>query len=199
VLNYLACGKGVVGITTYMMILLRLALRYGWINVIHDSLGRPISAAFWLRPGCTRISMWYQLYLLVRYGWRVTGLRHLPRMIFDLGALERAHTQAMRACGLTHVNHVYLLTIVTREDRRGEGLAARIMRPAWDECDRTGTYAYLEASGERNALRHYPKYGFRMFCEVPLWQLSMLYPAMVRTPEEPPPPSPNGRPHLRLA
>lgn len=203
VLNYFACGRGVPGITVYMNILLQLALRYGWVNVIVDAFGQPISAAFWLGPGQTHIPLPYQVWLLVRHAWRVTGVRYLPRMLFDLAALDRAHHQAMRACGFDHCQHIYLLTIVTREDRRGEGLAARIMQPVWQRCDETGTFAYLEAAGERNAQAHYPRYGFRAFCEVPLWQLGMTYPAMVRVPQlsasaSPRPPSPRLAGQLRL-
>lgn len=183
VLNCFACGKGVPGITIYMAILLQLALRYGWVNVATDLFGQPLSAAFWLGPGHTQVPLWYQAWLLVRHAWRVTGLRYLPRMLFDLAALDRAHHQAMGMCGFDHTNHVYLLTIVTRADCRGEGLAARIMQPVWEACDQTGTFAYLEAAGERNAYVHYPRYGFRAFCEVPLWHLGMTYPAMVRVPE----------------
>ena len=183
VLNYFACGKGVSGITRYMQILLRIALRYGWVSVIHDAAGEPVAAAFWLGPGQTRIPLWYQVWLLVSQAWRVTGLRHLPRMVFDLCALDRAHHQAMLACGFDHSNHVYLLTIVTRVDQRGRGLAAQLMVPVWQACDESGMFAYLEAAAERNAHVHYPRYGFREFAPVPLWQLGFTYPAMVRVPE----------------
>lgn len=183
VLSYFACGKGVPGITRYMQILLQVALRYGWVSVIHDAAGDPLAAAFWLGPGQTRLPLWYQVWLLVSQAWRVTGLRYLPRMVFDLCALDRAHRQAMLACGLNHTNHVYLLTIVTRADQRGQGLAARMMVPVWQVCNESGVFAYLEASGERNAYVHYPRYGFRAFCQVPLWKLGMTYPAMVRVPE----------------
>ena len=53
----------------------------------------------------------------------------------------------------------YLGTVGTRPDRRGEGLAAALLRPILDECDRTGTLAWLETSSDDN-VRLYERLGF---------------------------------------
>jgi GNAT superfamily N-acetyltransferase len=53
----------------------------------------------------------------------------------------------------------YLGTVGTRPDRRGEGLASALLRPVLDECDRTGTLAWLETSSDDN-VRLYERLGF---------------------------------------
>jgi GNAT superfamily N-acetyltransferase len=53
----------------------------------------------------------------------------------------------------------YLGTVGTRPDRRGEGLASALLRPILDECDRTGTLAWLETSSDDN-VRLYERLGF---------------------------------------
>jgi|JI7StandDraft_1071085.scaffolds.fasta_scaffold46156_4 GNAT superfamily N-acetyltransferase len=65
---------------------------------------------------------------------------------------------------LTHpfqplVPNWYLGTVGTRPDRRGEGLASALLRPVLDECDRTGTLAWLETSSDDN-VRLYERLGF---------------------------------------
>lgn len=65
---------------------------------------------------------------------------------------------------LTHpfqplVPNWYLGTVGTRPDRRGAGLASALLQPTLDECDRTGTLAWLETSSDDN-VRLYERLGF---------------------------------------
>lgn len=53
----------------------------------------------------------------------------------------------------------YLGTIGTRPDRRGHGLAAAVLRPVLDRCDRDRTPAFLETSSTLNE-RLYERLGF---------------------------------------
>lgn len=56
--------------------------------------------------------------------------------------------------------HWYLATVGTRPDRRGEGLASRVIRAGLAACDQGGLPAAVETSNEANC-RLYEHLGFR--------------------------------------
>jgi len=56
-------------------------------------------------------------------------------------------------------DHWYLLYMGVAPGRQGQGLGSALLRPVLDECDRTGTPAYLEASCERSRAL-YARHGF---------------------------------------
>jgi GNAT superfamily N-acetyltransferase len=56
-------------------------------------------------------------------------------------------------------DHWYLLYVGVGPGRQNQGLGSALLRPVLDECDRTGTPAYLEATCERNRAL-YARHGF---------------------------------------
>jgi GNAT superfamily N-acetyltransferase len=74
----------------------------------------------------------------------------------QLGRAQRARTD-METPHRELPDHWYLLYVGVDPARQGRGLGSEVMRPVLEECDRTGTPAYLEATCERNRalyLRH---------------------------------------------
>ncbi len=74
----------------------------------------------------------------------------------QLGRAQRARTD-METPHRELPDHWYLLYVGVDPARQGRGLGSEVMRPVLEDCDRTGTPAYLEATCERNRtlyLRH---------------------------------------------
>jgi len=179
VLNYFACGTGQAGIVLYMEMLIEVAMEFGWV-VSNEEV---TAAAFWVAPG-QQVSMisairifWYRIY-------QVTGWKLLPRMIYDLLAMDKIHNEIMDG-----KSHAYLLTVVTEPGHMGNKLASQLLRPVWDLCDRKGYWAYLESDDSDPTLKQlnsdiYRHYGFEEVGPVKLWDQSLWnkYPAMVQKP-----------------
>ena len=90
-------------------------------------------------------------------------LRTLGRRTL-LGARVRA---VMEAHHRRLPEHWYLLYLGTEPGRQGTGLGAALLRPVLEECDRTRTPAYLEATSERNRAL-YARHGFADHQALPL-------------------------------
>jgi GNAT superfamily N-acetyltransferase len=56
-------------------------------------------------------------------------------------------------------DHWYLLYLGVDPSRQAQGLGSALLRPVLEECDRTGTPAYLEATCDRNRTL-YRRHGF---------------------------------------
>lgn len=82
---------------------------------------------------------------------RLFGL-HLPRSLRALSVLDKVHPSEP---------HWYLATLGTDPDHQGRGLGSAVMQPVLDECDATGTPAYLESSKEAN-VGFYERHGFML-------------------------------------
>lgn len=106
-------------------------------------------ASVWFPPGQWRSTTW-------------EDLRDAPRWIRLLGR-QSGLAQKVRSYMEAHhrllPDHWYLLYIGIEPDRQGQGLGGALLRPVLEECDRTGTPAYLEASCERNRSL-YERHGF---------------------------------------
>ncbi|MBW2268346.1 MAG: GNAT family N-acetyltransferase [Deltaproteobacteria bacterium] len=57
--------------------------------------------------------------------------------------------------------HWYLAVLGTEPAAQGRGIGSELLRGTLEECDRTGTLAYLESSKESN-LPFYERHGFRV-------------------------------------
>ena len=106
-------------------------------------------AAVWFPPGQWRSTTWED----VRDG--LSWVRLFGRQA-RLGQQVRT---AMEAHHRPLPDHWYLLYLGVAAGRQGQGIGSALLRPVLDECDRTGTPAYLEATCERNR-RLYARHGF---------------------------------------
>jgi GNAT superfamily N-acetyltransferase len=122
--------------------------QYGGTWISGDGAG----GAVWFPPGRWKATRW-------------ENLRDAPRWMALFGRELRFGQQAqevrkdMEAHHRELPPHWYLLYIVVEPARQGRGLGGALLRPVLEECDRTGTPAYLEASCERNRAL-YARHGF---------------------------------------
>lgn len=119
--------------------------RLGGTWITADGAG----AAVWFPPGRWQTTPAEDL----RHGaswFQALGRRTL------LGARIRARMDAHHR---QLSEHWYLLYIGTEPARQGQGHGTALLRAVLDECDRTRTPAYLEASSERNRAL-YARHGF---------------------------------------
>lgn len=61
--------------------------------------------------------------------------------------------------------HWYLAVLGTEPTQQGRGIGSELVRETLEECDRTGTLAYLESSKEQN-IPFYERHGFRVSGEL---------------------------------
>lgn len=107
------------------------------------------SVVNWVRPGPTPISD----ALHARLNEESAAL--FGDRLEAVDALD-AETALLRPAG----PHWYLATVGTRPDRRGEGLASRVIRAGLAACDQSGLPSAVETSNEANC-RLYEHLGFR--------------------------------------
>ncbi len=183
-MQYLAANQGFRVVETQQLILLELALKYGWVTAIFDGV-HPVAVALWLPPGISLPSLDYVL-LLPRLG-RLMGACALPRLYFDLSEIAYMHFYYQECIG----NHLYLLEVVVDTAYRGQGFGAQLMHPAWNWCDTNQVPAYLECDNTDPTLaqpnqRLYQRYGFQNERFIRLWnaELQPDYFAMVRLPQQ---------------
>ena len=106
-------------------------------------------ATVWFPPGRWRSTTW-------------EDLRDAASWIRLFGRQLRLGQQARSVMEAHHrplPDHWYLLYMGVEQARRGQGIGSALLQPVLDECDRTRTPAYLEASGERNRAL-YARHGF---------------------------------------
>jgi GNAT superfamily N-acetyltransferase len=106
-------------------------------------------ASVWFPPGQWRSTTW-------------EDLRDAPRWLRVFGrqaGLAQKVRSQMEAHHRPLPDHWYLLYIGIQPERQGQGLGSALLRPVLEECDRTGTPAYLEASCERSRSL-YARHGF---------------------------------------
>lgn len=157
-LNYFANGAGTPGITLYMLALIKVVLRYGWVTAVFEK-EKPVAMALWLPPGSTTVPLTGYLDVLPLIV-KVAGWSTL-RMLWDLWQLEKKHQEVMQ-----QDVHLYLVTVVVDPQYRAHKLSSQLMGPAWDWCDHLNCPAYLESDdsgpliGVLNSIR-YAGYGFR--------------------------------------
>ena len=113
--------------------------RYGGTWISADGAG----AAVWFPPGRWKATTW-------------EDLRDAPRWValfgreLGFGQAAQKVRKHMEAHHRELPPHWYLLYLGVVPGRQGQGLGGALLRPVLEECDRTGTPAYLEASCERN-------------------------------------------------
>jgi GNAT superfamily N-acetyltransferase len=111
--------------------------------------GQGSGAAAWFPPGRWRSTTW-------------EDVRDAPRWMRLFGrqmGLGQKARSVMEAHHRLLPDHWYLLYVGVEPQRQGEGIGGALLRPVLEECDRTGTPAYLEASCERNRAL-YARHGF---------------------------------------
>jgi GNAT superfamily N-acetyltransferase len=111
--------------------------------------GEDVGAAVWFPPGRWTSTRWED----ARDGAR--WVRLFGRQL-QVGSAARS---VMEAHHRPLPEHWYLLYLGVDSRRQGAGIGSALMRPVLEECDRTGTPAYLEASSERNRSL-YARHGF---------------------------------------
>lgn len=108
------------------------------------------SAALWGMPGRSRASWWTQLVVTLTLA-KILGLR--ARVVLR----ELQVVSAMRPVEA----HWYLSVIGTDPSARNLGLATRLMYESLEYCDRDGTGAWLETSGQQRG-EFYAQFGFHV-------------------------------------
>jgi GNAT superfamily N-acetyltransferase len=106
-------------------------------------------ATAWFPPGRWKSTTW-------------EDVRDAPRWIRLFGRQLRTGQKIRTDMEAHHrllPDHWYLLYIGVEPGRQGQGIGSALLRPVLEECDRTGTPAYLEASCERNRAL-YARHGF---------------------------------------
>ena len=106
-------------------------------------------AAVWFPPGRWTSTRWEDL--RDAPSW----IRLFGRQV-QLGMKARSEMEAHHRPLPDHWN---LLYVGVAPGRQGQGIGSAVLRPVLDECDRTGTPAYLEATCERNRSL-YARHGF---------------------------------------
>ena len=112
-------------------------------------------AALWQAPSPPKASLVGNLRMASRMLW-VAGSAF--GRIASMGDATQPHHP--------HEPHWYLAVLGTEPDAQGRGIGSELLRGTLEECDRTGTLAYLESSKETN-LPFYERHGFRVdadFC-----------------------------------
>jgi ribosomal protein S18 acetylase RimI-like enzyme len=85
---------------------------------------------------------------------------HMRNVLGDESAARfRVLDEMMTRLHPHHAAHAYLPFIAVHPDKQGQGVGEQLLRARLDELDATGTHAYLEASGLRNA-KLYQRLGF---------------------------------------
>lgn len=126
-------------------------------------------AALWQRPAPRRLGTFAQFRLMLSLaGMTRTGLGRALR----LGALMSEHH--------LKTSHWYLAVLATDPELQGQGIGSALMQPILEECDKTGTSAYLESSKEAN-IPFYNKHGFEVVDTLQIPGGPRLWP-MVRNP-----------------
>jgi GNAT superfamily N-acetyltransferase len=111
--------------------------------------GEDAGAAVWFPPGRWASTTW-------------ENVRDAPRWVrlfgrqLQLGGRARSDMEAHHR---PLPDHWYLLYLGVEPRRQGAGIGGALMQPVLQECDRTGTPAYLEASCDRNRSL-YARHGF---------------------------------------
>jgi GNAT superfamily N-acetyltransferase len=106
-------------------------------------------AAVWFPPGQWAATTWEN----VRDG--LSWVRLFGRQLRLGGAV----LSVLQAHHRSLPEHWYLLYLGVEPRHQGAGIGSALMRPVLEECDRTGTPAYLEATCERNRAL-YARHGF---------------------------------------
>jgi GNAT superfamily N-acetyltransferase len=115
------------------------------------------AAAVWFPPGRWASTRW-------------EDLAQAPGAMAAFGRRTMPATRARSVMETQHralPHHWYLLYLGVDPSRQGQGLGSAMLRPVLQECDRTGTPAYLEATCDRNRAL-YARRGFVERHAVPL-------------------------------
>ena len=134
--------------------------RFGaFIHVVMRELARhgrfvttdPIhGAALWHAPSPPRAGLLSNLRMAARILW-VAGSA-FGRIASMGDATQPYHP---------HEPHWYLAVLGIEPGAQGRGIGSELLRGTLEECDRTGTLAYLESSKESN-IPFYERHGFRV-------------------------------------
>jgi GNAT superfamily N-acetyltransferase len=108
-------------------------------------------AALWGRPGRWRVPFARTARPTVEMA-RVFG-RRLPLATWSQLRFERLHPR--------RPEHWYLHYIGVEPRSQGKGLGAALLAPVLEQCDESGTPAYLESSSERSQFL-YERHGFAL-------------------------------------
>jgi GNAT superfamily N-acetyltransferase len=108
-----------------------------------------VAAAVWFPPGRWASTRW-------------EDLTQAPGAMAAFGRRGMVGTRARTVMETHHrelPDHWYLLYVGVDPARQGQGLGSAVLRPVLEECDHTGTPAYLEATCDRNRSL-YARHGF---------------------------------------
>jgi GNAT superfamily N-acetyltransferase len=136
-------------------------LRYGSAHLAHTYTTDDLAGvAIWLPPGLRGPSLLdslRQMPALARLsGWG--RLRKIGDAMAELEEHRRRHVPSP---------HFYLSALGVEPGRQGEGIGTALVRPVLDQCDHSGTPAYLETAVARNVLL-YERLGFDVVEEIDL-------------------------------
>ncbi|MFM7063321.1 MAG: GNAT family N-acetyltransferase [Actinomycetes bacterium] len=143
----------------------RPKIDHGWVWTVDGVPG----AAVWAAPGRWRQPVREGLPSLPAFA-RAVGLRHVPRGLRAVQAMEHGHPRE---------EHWYLEILGVHPDQQGRGLGSALMQPVLDQCRTEGLPAYLESSTDRSALL-YRRHGFEELERFPMGPGSPLQRRMWR-------------------
>ncbi len=110
------------------------------------------SAALWAPPGRWKTTMRQDLEIAAAVA-HPRLIARAPMLAYGLLGVECRHPP--------DPPHWYLAVLGTDPEHQGGGLAAAVLAPVLEECDRDGVAAFLESSKESN-LDYYARHGFRV-------------------------------------
>lgn len=118
----------------------------------------------WVTPDLGATAVW------ARPGHRPSPIRELlvaPKMatVFRRRSLDGMRLEAAMRRERPSEPHWYLGILGTDPAHQGKGYGSAVLRPVLDECDETGTGAYLESSKETN-VPYYQRHGFEVLDEL---------------------------------
>jgi GNAT superfamily N-acetyltransferase len=122
----------------------------------------------WITEDCAAAAVWFPPGHWASSRWE--DLAQAPGAVAAFGRRSMLGTRARSVLETHHrelPNHWYLLYLGVEPGRQGRGLGSALLRPVLAECDRTGTPAYLEATGDRNRSL-YARHGFVGRAPLPL-------------------------------
>lgn len=133
--------------------------------------GALAGAAIWLKPGDRAFDLPpLRELMLTPLLFRVAGIE----------GMRKATTLGRQLTSLhPHVPHAHLVFLGVAPSMQGRGVGSAMLKHALAPLDRSGTYAYLEASTERN-IALYQRHGFVVTGEFKLPGLHMR--TMLRAP-----------------
>jgi GNAT superfamily N-acetyltransferase len=142
---------------TYQEMTLDLILdACGWITAVRSDSGEIAGVAFWLPPDVEFSIMKALSFMPVIL--KSFGLKCFVMAVWLFIMIEIAANMAKRT--FNKRPRIYLADLAVKKSQQRKGYAGKLFEPVIRFADDNGYVLYLEADGEKNARKVYPKFGF---------------------------------------